>query len=1100
MKRPLKLHKASAGSGKTYTLTYNYIKLLLGKKGDDGNYTLSQEKNRHRSTLAITFTNKATDEMKRRIVHQLALLAGIGKEKSPYEKELCRELSTTPTKLREHSLEALGQLLCDFSNFNVSTIDSFFQTVLRTFSREADITGNYGVELDDKFLTMLGINEMLSSVNRASDNDYKSNRRLTSLLAWLRQYITHKIEEGESFNIFNRKSTVVSDLATYAEKVLNETYKLNADIINSYLADNERLLAFASELNDAIHSEPARFFSKADAVIAELRESGTTAMMNATFTRSTFDIWETGAFGGKPGKMFTEVLQGGGIPYKKGANPLPEYDAMAKELVIDAGAVMQRTALLKLVRKSLFNLGLVGEIQRQIETLQADNNSIQLSATNDILRKIISEEEAPFIYERLGVRLHHFLIDEFQDTSRLQWINLSALVRESLSNGSDNLIIGDEKQSIYRFRNSDPDLIAKDVPEEFNDSVELHGTCPEENTNWRSSAEVVKFNNTAFKYLASATGLSEIYSNVVQQIAHPDLRGYVAAYPYESADESLETMARELARQLDSGYRQRDIAILVDTNLQGARVIDYLLNQKAVNPDLADLRILSDDSLKIAKSPAVNIVMSVLTFLDHVQSEPADESNPRRPIAAVQNRYHYYLSHGHDRLEAIRLASGTDDAPERLAAEAAEMNCLNLPSMVERVINRYLTEDVRREENVYLSGLMDCVVEFCDSPSGNGDLHSFIRWWEITGSARASLAIPSEVDAIRVMTIHKSKGLEFPCVHVPLVDFSLSNSRNFEWFSTRDEDKNPLPAFAGFTPGIVPPLIPLNTSSSLADTDFGPQMEKFSHKIAADSLNKTYVAFTRAATELIIGYKQVKTAGSLTVHSLLADAFSAVTPEWVATQPEASGLLESLRDKTDSDGVLRYGSPTAKTYSTSNENERPVIKMPPYEALDNDHIWDLSRIEDLEQMSLPRQKGIILHSIMSDVRTPDDVARSVLRHAMRGIVSADEIKAYTDELTDALNDLRVHEWFNGFTRLLNERAFFMSRKGSETFRRKPDRVVWRGDGIIDVIDFKFGEEEPKKYFKQVAGYVAALQRMWPGEKVRGYLWYPLQRRITPVIE
>lgn len=1096
----LTIHKASAGSGKTYTLTYTYIKMLLGKKDEKGEYHLSTEKNRHRATLAITFTNKATDEMKRRIVHQLACLAGIGDEKSPYEKDLCSELHTDSHRLKAQAIEALHELLCDFSNFNISTIDSFFQTVLRTFSREAEITGNYEVELRDDYVITVGVNEMLSSVNRATDYEFDNRQEMIALVTWIKQYINHNISEGKSFNIFNRKSNLVETLVSFTGKALTETYKLNSTAIDSYLEDISRTLNFAKEVSAMTGKLETDFFNMAKDAYDTLVASGATDGMMKDCCNN-FKSWSERSWGSGPGKRVRSSVDDPEALFKKNRCPDDNLLRLASEVAAEAVKVYDSINLLKIIRTNVYSLGVIGEIQRQASKFKNENNAILLSDTNDILRRIISEAEAPFIYDRLGVRLRHFLIDEFQDTSRLQWANLRSLVRESLSTDNDNLIIGDEKQSIYRFRNSDPDLIVKVVPEEFERQSEIRGNNPKENTNWRSSSEVVRFNNTLFSYMAEAKGLSDIYSNVVQRIARQDLHGYVKAMSYDNIDTALSNMTDEIVRQLNSGYKMGDIAILVSTNTNGRAVIDYLLSQKPLIKEFENLQIMSDDALTISSSAAVRIITSVLSFLDAQQSMFAtaeeDDGKKRRklPMSTIMSRYHYHLSKGIDKLKAVELTfSGNGVESDTTANDAADMRCINLPSIVERIINRYLTDEMRETENVYISGFQDVVADFCEG--SEGDLHAFMKWWDGFGKEKCALAIPSEVNAIRVMTIHKSKGLEFPCVHVPIVDWSFSSAKNIEWFKTTGDDGRPLGIFSRFSEENLPPFIPLATAAVLEKGEFAEQYACFAKKSTIDILNKTYVAFTRAVNELIIGYKEVKTLSNSSVHGMMGITLGDVTEQWIDRFGENRPYHVALASCFDSDGTFVFGSPTTKC--AGEKIDVSAISMPAYVALDNDNIWDLSRIEELEEMSLPRQKGIILHNIMSLIRTPDDVIRSVRRHAMKGYITDEEIPEYVDTLTKALSDKGVHSWFNGFTRLLNERAFIVSDSSGETRRYRPDRVVWRGDGIIDVIDYKFGEEEPRKYIYQVRGYVNNLRKMYPGVTVNGYLWYPLASKITPV--
>lgn len=1085
----LTIHKASAGSGKTFTLAYEYIKLLLGEKTEGGNYRLARGRGRHRAILAITFTNKATDEMKRRIVRELGLLAGIVDGKSDYMPKLTADLNTSPEHIAEAAGEALDSLLDDFTGFNVSTIDSFFQTVLRTFAREAELTGNYEVELDDKNAVAIGVGEMLSAINRSTDRELRSDPQKRALTGWLTRYMRALVAEGKNFNIFNRRSPLTADLITFVHSAVSESYKLNADIIDAYLADPGKLLTFVNALDEAGKGLKETLKAEAAAAIATLEAEGALPLMNHHL-RNNFLNWPDGDFHltatslaaiDNPEKRFAKGKDGSARAHQVIADTIRR--------VVAVGGVI---AFYSLLQKNSYNLGLLGEVNRRVAELQADNNAILLRDTGDILHRIISEEEAPFIYERLGVRLRHFLIDEFQDTSRLQWINLSSLVAESLSHDYDDLIIGDEKQSIYRFRNSDPELLVKVVPGEFPGRTLLRGKTPAENTNYRSAAHIVAANNSIFLRMAAATGLSEVYSGVVQLIKKKKLPGFVEIAPYDEPEEALAMMTAAIRRQLASGYRQADIAILVKDHVTAARIIDHLLACKTTIPEFAGLQVMSEDSLVIGSAPSVQLILAVLHYLDVSRTGPGHTADRSRVTSEhLGSRFRYYRSQGHSVAESIELAFSANDNLDSLIMEAAEMECISLPSFVERVITRCLTPEALSRENVYISAFQDLVTDFCDRPSA--DLHSFLVWWEETGSRR-SLDAPSQVDALRVMTIHKSKGLEFPCVHVPLVNWQLDKGGRLVWFDIRPSavGSGTFPSEL-FPEGCVPPFFPLATSAALADTPVGQQYAEAHEKEVTDTVNLTYVAFTRAGRELTVSYSPKSNVGAL-----IAEALTGATRAWADTVAPEPGVLAPLADHLDNSSEapkLAYGEPTQP--ESSDSSDAPVA-MPPYYAYDNDHIWALSRIDDLDQMARPRREGIILHTIMSGLRSAADLRKAMLRAVTRGLVTPAEAPEIEAMLARALSQEEVRPWFEGFTRLLRERPLTGTDRSGHERNYRPDRVVWTADGTIAVVDYKFGEEHPGKYIPQVRGYLANLRAIYPGATVRGYLWYPRTGAIHPV--
>ncbi len=1082
----LTLHKASAGSGKTYTLTYHYIKLLLGRKESGEHYALASDRNRHRAILAITFTNKATDEMKRRIVEQLAALAGITGRTSDYADRLCNELGCTADELRKRAYLALTALLADFTNFNISTIDSFFQTVLRTFAREAELSGNYEVELDDRSAVAVGVSDMLSSINRISNRELMGDPGKRALVSWLTRYMKARIDEGKAFNVFNRRSSLTGEIVSFVQNALSEAYKLHAEAIDGYLADPDRIVRFIGAINNARSQRTKAFTDYAVASWQSITAAGVAAGMKKHLLNN-FDNWTSGVF--KVTQFVYKCVASPEERYKKNFTPDAAGDALVSQVLEAAIALNGDLTLYERLGAEIYKLGLIGEVNRQIDALQAENNSILLRDTNDILRRIISDEEAPFIYERLGVRLRHFLIDEFQDTSRLQWTNLSALVRESLATDNDNLIIGDEKQSIYRFRNSDADLLIHDVPRDFARHIDLHGNIPSENTNWRSAREVVRFNNTVFRTIASAVGLDDIYGNVMQRIAKQDVSGYVSARPYTEVDEALDNMVAEIKRELASGFSQRDITVLVAAHREGELVIDHLLQAKQDDPELAGLQLMSEDSLIVGHAPSVQLVVSVMRYVDKARSRygAMDAASDRASVEQINKRFRYYLANGRDKVAALSMAFAEDGTIDALVDDAINMDCISIPSFVERIIARCVSEESRRVENVYLSAFQDMVSDFCSRP--DADLHSFVKWWDETG-ARRSIDTPSDVDALRVMTIHKSKGLEFPCVHIPFVDWSLDRGGQLMWFDLCDGLLWDPFADAAFNREDIPPLFPLSMSSALEGTALGQQYADYRRKEWIDTLNRAYVAFTRARRELIIGYKDDSRFGGL-----LAESVSRANQAYCDTLSPDDDILAPLADCIDDDGVITFGEPVAE-YDTAPRSDTNVA-MPDYFTYDNEHIWSMSRIEDLEEMSRPRRQGIVLHSVMSDLRTAADIDKAVINAVTRGNLEETEAASTREFLVRILALPEVRPWFENYRRLLTERPFIINKNGV-TAHYRPDRVVWTEGGTIDVVDYKFGREDSDRYKWQIRRYMRAVHAMYPDVTVRGFLWYPLEGVIDEV--
>ncbi|WP_300923304.1 3'-5' exonuclease, partial [uncultured Muribaculum sp.] len=442
-----------------------------------------------------------------------------------------------------------------------------------------------------------------------------------------------------------------------------------------------------------------------------------------------------------------------------------------------------------------------------------------------------------------------------------------------------------------------------------------------------------------------------------------------------------------------------------------------------------------------------------------------------------------------------------DDTPDELAMEAADMTCINLPSLVERIIGRYVDADTLSRENVYVCAFQDMVIDFCSH--ADADIHSFIKWWDATGSS-SKLSTPASLDAIKVMTIHKSKGLEFPCVHIPFCGLPHNRQSDIAWFGTRNAEGSLIDDFVrdGFDKDCVPPFVPLSVGKALEGTMFDSRYKEIVSEKYVDRLNLLYVACTRAVNELMFYYtpvKKIKTeqldGTSLpTTDFLLANAFSVADAAFCSNNEPLPGLLAPLKNHVDSCDLFEFGEAVDHK---AEERKEPMVEMPAYYSYDNEGIWEMSRIEDLEDMERPRRRGIVLHSIMSGVRNRSDVERAVRRRAARGFIDDDEIDGYIAELSDALSDERVDEWFEGYRRLLRESTIAVPT-GDGVRNYRPDRVVWTSQGTIDVIDYKFGEEEPSGYIRQVKGYMRLISKIYPDVEVRGFLWYPLQKRITRV--
>lgn len=1135
----LTIYKASAGSGKTYTLAYEYIKLLLGIKQNDagGSYVLNSPKyapsgsrrpNRHRAILAITFTNAATEEMKSRIVREVDRLAS--DRPADYRDRLCAEFGCTPDELRQAAAAALGEMLYDYGNFNVSTIDSFFQTVLRTFSREVDHQGDYELSLDLRDIVAQSISLMLDELNYASPADA---RRLAT---WIRTYAFSRLGEGGNYNFFNRSGNILTRLArSVADSLGDETYTRLADDLRRYCADPERIAAFDRALAKRSESLAADIAAAAKAfadfvesrgIPAEVYNKTVRARVDkaladpASLKPKDFDAVALRKLLGSPGidDLFLKTKK---KAYAIFGDALDTAVGLAADFASTASGCVARRSVCEAVRGSLPLLEFIGLAEKYLQTFLKDSNLVLISDTGDLLRRIISDAEMPFIYERIGMKLDSLLIDEFQDTSHLQWHNLRPLVANSIAEGHDCLIIGDEKQAIYRFRNSDSDLLGHIVGRrDFPDSHRLRGTDRADNTNYRSAGGIVRFNNTLFRRLARLRGAGS-YGNVVQtpSAGKADLPAYIRLQFVDPDSEGMpqtvfEEMAQTILRQHEAGYAWRDILILTRWRKDAKAVAEFLI---ANHPEI---RLLSSEALMLNSSGAVRSIIGMLKLVERSYASPTEAARaPEAPKYASQSdivmmisRFDYFRGEGCEPDRALELALG--DATADSGALSSQVmairagNPANLVALIEAIVAEKIPESQRESEYAYIAALQDLAVKHCDGPDPSlsafiADYDRNVENWAIKAAAN--------LDAVEIMTIHKSKGLERACVHMPLGDWKLRRNSDEMWIPV------PEGAFAGIDPAVVPPLLRMSVSTS--DVLKDPEISPFAGFLAAndlandaDNLNLAYVAYTRASRELCVY------TGDSHMGAWLAETFA----DGGDAEEAADSSLMPLGKYFDCDKrTFTYGAPTSPGSRDAEPGHAEAAG--PYRVACRDDARELTAVDDIladgidiggeeekeivdtpgdagvpdnDLMAEAARRGNDLHTVLASMRTIDDLDASVARLAARMSLSRPTADAYRRELEAAFEaaGAQARAWFDPVNKVYAERSIYLPETG-ESFR--PDRVVVRPDGLVTVVDYKFTTEPRTSHRRQVEVYLGLMRRLGRA-RTEGYLWYPLLGKIIKV--
>ncbi len=1078
----LHIYKASAGSGKTYTLTLEYIKLLLGYRDGQGDYRLYKASdNSHRRILAVTFTNKATEEMKQRIVMQLDILAHKPDESS-YVNDLTTLFRCDVEQIRHIASETLNVLLHDFSYFNISTIDRFFQQVLRNFTREVGLQGSFEVEMDNQFVTATAIDRMYSEL---SEDDQQE------LLDWLVYYAQERIESGRWWSMGNHAERK-DDLRDLAGELNKETYKDCHALIQEKIKDKTFLDDYLKEIRRIAREFEVTLKRLGEEAMAIIGRYGLTLADFKGKERgwiSNFKKWAGGNVI-PPTATFEQTIHDVNAWFTKNVPPCvqelyADLSPIGQEVIVlfDKPFVRYNTAVES--AKYIYALGILADIGRRIEEYEREHNTLLLSDTAGILNTIIDDNDAPFIYEKLGTLINHFMIDEFQDTSNLQWRNFEPLIREGLSRGLANLIVGDVKQSIYRWRNSDWSLLNERIQEQYG------SRCHEQSmdTNYRSCARVVEFNNMIFSKASSIlqdsfkeevnqsalvdkgfdVKFEKAYAEITQKVSgrKVDLPGRVSLTMWEAEEnfkeEALNRIPGLLRDLQDRGYKPGDIAILVRRAKDGVDIVNLLLNEKSDSKYRYD--VISSESLLIKNSPIVNLVIGILRYIQ----DPAVELN--RLLAVYE--YNHRRS---GKLENSALLSYFENRGDVETCFDPNFRTLiervrkkPLFEMCESIIDYFVSDSADAGERVYIQAFQDCVLDY--SRSHTVDLGSFLSWWK-ENEDKLSVTTPQNQNAIQVMTIHKSKGLEFKVVIIPFCDWELNHppyATNFIWSKPTEAPFDRLP------------IVPLRYSKNLASTYYAA--DYFEEKMNAyiDNLNVAYVAFTRAGEELHI--------------------FAPRTTSGYDRERTVSGLLETIvfPNQEPEDGELRYETDDvwhAQLIEESKEKEEQKIETVnagPYISIDSEERLRLRlQGEGVFNESGNRAYGTLMHRILAEVVRVEDVEATVDAFVQTGELSEAEAETTCNQIRQWLADEQVKPWFAPGVKAWNERTILQP---DGTFYR-PDRVVELPDEVV-VIDYKFGHVERSAYKKQVAEYVDLIRQMgYP--RVSGYLWYVTLGKIEPI--
>ena len=957
----LKILKASAGSGKTYNLAREYIRLIVGSAQPDA----------YRHVLAVTFTNKATDEMKRRILKELFRLSTEPQE-SPYIKDLVPGTLPSVEALQKKASEQLSLILNDYSAFAVSTIDRFFQQTLRAFSREIGQFASYQVQVDRESLVSESVDRVLDSL---SDQD-------APLLDWLTRSARQNLRDKGKMKLEEDLQEMAKGLSQIPEGEL----RYEKDAMDRLRGRCEKIIkAYPEKVKAASQAVLDAFDS-----VGVKPEDTYRGFMGAIRKGLDSPVPPTEAFirrASNPEEWFTKgnahllpVLQ----PAIDG--PLKAYFA-----VFDRPCKEYNTALI--LKGQLYSLGVAQELRDAFTQLQKENNVLSLEDSNTLLHKIIDGTDTPFIYEKMGVRYEDFLLDEFQDTSDIQWDNFRPLVHGSIDSGNDSLVVGDVKQSIYRWRGSDWRLLGSRLEQEFR-NPEITAL----DSNYRTCREIVQFNNAFFTQ--ASRQLDEVMGTTLIQKMYED----VAQKPRlgEEAPGSVEVVftedqLQEIFSTLEDlrgrGAEWSDVAILVRGNADGALVAGELLAR--------GYPVVSDDSLYVKSSVTVRRLVSQLSLVDSAPTEGKGE------VAG-------YLARSMD----VEIP----------------LNYHSLPELAESILRDLKKADPEtfEAEIPYILSFLDYLREWTET--GGNQLGAFLRNWE---EAAPRIASPSAGNSIRIMTVHKAKGLEFP-----FVDGS----------ALEEEAKG---------------LYRVELTKGSAQTFFEEEYLSERQMQAVDAINIFYVALTRPKYGLKVIASPPPASGKFNNMADFLYAFTGST-EYKAGQPFDFSTLE--REKSEAD-ELNSG------FESYPSDSGCRLRLSPEAA---DYFGEEGSTGVLAST---RIRGNVLHAILGSVTLPEDLPGAVESAILSGDLPLSLKEETLSFLGQRIASVRERDWFSPQVGVRCE-ASLLSPGGQE---HRPDRVVLHPDGRVDIVDYKFGQDQ-KKYRYQVRDYVNLYRKMGY-EKVSGYLWY-----------
>lgn len=1016
--------------------------------------------------------------MKERIVHYLNDFID-GRENS-LERELKQALNLSDTEFKEHCHELRSQILHKYSHFSISTIDAFFQKVIRSFTREAGLSGDYRLEVDNETVLTEVVNNLIDALGEDKD-----------LKRWVVDFAIKNLESDKAWDMR-------TGLVDFSKEILKEDFKRIEKDFTKKTSDRKFLKDLLAELGKATGSfiKHIRTLAKQGLDIIEQHQlepndfkyqggAGYKFFNNLTDLSKVSDFKE-------PGVQVSESLQDiNNWPAPKTNRKSDVLKLASSQLlplmrdILDYREKYYKQALsAEVVLQNFYAYGLMADISKKLQEYKAENNMMLLADAPQFLQELIGESDAPFIYEKTGSFYKNYLIDEFQDTSNLQWRNFIPLINESLSSNNRNVIVGDVKQAIYRWRGGDLTLLQEKLEQQMGKERVVHVNLSD---NYRSAANIISFNNQLFKsasaFVSEQTGArlaEEAFSDVSQNIKK-ESKGFVdIQFLEEEKDQeqkwkalAKDQLVKTLEMWQQAGVKMRDIAILVRTNGEGQEVVAHLLNYRnstQANPTL-NYNVISNESLRIDGAASVNLILAAMRYLNNNLDVVA-----RAELAYEFTRIHQSGMALADVFSVADKVTFESFLPNEFTNRKTELRKLPLFEMTEMLIRIFGLSD-QELELAYLQAFQDIVLNFYTRE--RNDLQAFLEWWEQNkDSDKTSVKTSGSIDAAEIMTIHKSKGLQFKYVIIPFCSWKLDHpgltSPNM-WVQA----DAPMFKTAGY--------LSVKYGSKLEETVFEPYYHHERSQIFLDNVNILYVALTRAE----LGLK------------ILAPFKKLTNNKNELSVPDVSALLQYCITANDSlakqwdKPALRWQAGVLELPPNGNKTQPGAIKPIALRRYDVSRWRDKLVIRQAGKTYFDSDKeekvkyGIHVHSVLSFIHTKNDVQAALQRAIHEGLLTSSEVDQVRSDLKQLLSVPLISSWFEEGWEVRTEVPVILP--GGEESRF--DRLLINNTKAV-VIDFKTGVTA-KADQHQVLAYMDVLRNMNFTE-VEGYVLYVRTGEVVEV--